>query len=124
MYNVDVPPAQTFMYENDLFPLGKYKIDKKWISQSDITETDYSLPKFTKINLQVNADSNKKISTFTDKIKSIQINNTVLESDSEEQVILDCVDMIKNIDPDFIITKNGDSWDFPFLAFLDIMQNW
>jgi len=117
LYNVDVPPAQTFLYENDLFPLGKYKIGKKWISQSDITETDYSLPKFTKINLQVNADSNKKIPKFTDKIKSIQINNTVLESDSEEQLILDCVDMIKNIDPDFIITKNGDSWDFPFLAF-------
>ena len=23
LYNVDVPPAQTFMYENELFPLGK-----------------------------------------------------------------------------------------------------
>ena len=117
LYNVDVPPAQTFLYENDLFPLGKYRIDKKWVSQSDIAETDYLLPKFTKINLQVNADSNKKIPKFTDKIKSIQINDIILESNSEVQIILDCVDMIKNIDPDFIITKNGDSWDFPFLAF-------
>ena len=117
LYNVDVPAAQTFLYEHDLFPLGKYKINKKWIPQSDIVETDYTLPLFTKIHLQVNAKSTTKIPKFTDKIKSIQINDIILESDSEEQIILDCVRMIKNIDPDFIITKNGDSWDFPFLAF-------
>ncbi|MFZ8908072.1 MAG: DNA polymerase domain-containing protein [Nitrosopumilaceae archaeon] len=117
LYNVDIPPAQTFMYENDLFPLGKYEINKKWIPQSDIAETNYSLPTFTKINLQVNAETTGKIPKFTDKIKSIQINDVVLESDSEEQMILDCVQMIKDIDPDFIITKKGDSWDFPFLAF-------
>jgi DNA polymerase elongation subunit (family B) len=40
-----------------------------------------------------------------------------LESDSEEQIILDCIQMVKDIDPDFIITTNGDSWDFPYLAF-------
>lgn len=117
LYNVDVPPAQTFMYENDLFPLGKYDLDKKWIPQSDIAETNYKLPSFTKINLQVNAEPTGKIPKFTDSIKSIQINDVVLESDSEEQMILDCVRMIKDIDPDFIITKKGDSWDFPFLAF-------
>ena len=60
LYNVDVPPAQTFMYENDLFPLGKYDLDKKWIPQSDIAETNYKLPSFTKINLQVNAEPTGK----------------------------------------------------------------
>ena len=116
LYNVDVPPAQTFMYENDLFPLGKYKIQKQWVSQSEIEETNYNLPVFTKINLQVNAKTKRKIPKFEDKIKSIQINDATLESESEEQVILDCIKMIKDIDPDFIITKNGDSWDFPYLS--------
>ena len=117
LYNVDVPPAQTFMYENELFPLGKYNIQDTWIPQSDIMETDYTLPVFTKINLQVNTKTTQKISKFTDKINSIQINDAILQSDSEEQIILDCVKMIKNIDPDFIFTKKGDSWDFPYLAF-------
>ncbi|MGH9999056.1 MAG: DNA polymerase domain-containing protein, partial [Nitrosopumilaceae archaeon] len=40
-----------------------------------------------------------------------------LQSDSEEKMILDCVDHIKNTDPDYIITEKGDSWDFPFLAY-------
>ena len=117
LYNVDVPPAQSFMYQYDLFPLGKYKIQNTWIPQSDITETDYDLPSFTKINLRVNAKTNKKIPRFTDKIKSIQINNVTLHSDSEEQTMLDCVAMIKDIDPDFIITQKGDTWDFPYLAY-------
>jgi DNA polymerase I len=117
LYNVDVPPAQSFMYQYDLFPLGKYNIGKTWIPQSEILETDYSLPEFTKINLQVDAATNKKIQQFTDKIKSIQINDVTIQSDSEVQIILDCVQMIKDIDPDFIITKKGDSWDFPYLAY-------
>jgi len=53
---------------------------------------------------------------ITDKIESIQINDVTLQSDSEEKIILDCVEMIKDIDPDYIITEKGDSWDFPFLA--------
>ena len=116
LYNVDVPPAQTFMYEHDLFPLGKYNIDDKWIPQSSIEETDYTLPTFTTINFQVNPKSTK-IPKFSDEIKSIQINDTSIQSDTEEKMILDCVAMIKNIDPDFIITQKGDAWDFPYLAY-------
>ena len=117
LYNVDIPPAQSFMYEHDLFPLGKYKIQDKWIPQSSIEETDYKLPVFTTINLKVNAKTTRKIPNFSDKIQSIQINDVTIQSESEVQMILDCVTMIKDIDPDFIITKRGDSWDFPYLAF-------
>lgn len=117
LYNVDVPPAQSFMYENNLFPLGKYNIQDTWMPQSDITETNYTLPVFTKINLQVNVKPTRKILKFSDKIQSIQINDVTIQSESEMQMILDCVTMIKDIDPDFILTQKGDSWDFPYLAY-------
>ncbi|MCZ6582754.1 MAG: hypothetical protein O6761_06260 [Thaumarchaeota archaeon] len=117
LYNVDVPPAQSFMYENNLFPLGKYNIQDTWMPQSDITETNYTLPVFTKINLQVNVKPTRKIPKFSDKIQSIQINDVTIQSESEMQMILDCVTMIKDIDPDFILTQKGDSWDFPYLAY-------
>ena len=69
-----------------------------------------------KIRLSVDAKS-KGIPKFSDKIKKIQIDDLTLESDSEERMMLDCIKTVKRIDPDFIITANGDTWDFPFLAF-------
>jgi len=116
LYNVDIPPEQTYLYEHDMYPLGKYEIQDTWKELSDIEETDYKLPLFTKIKFKVNARNTQMIPTFSDKIKSIQINDTTLQSDSEEKMILDCVDLIKEIDPDYIITQKGDSWDFPYLA--------
>src|SRR5207302_3087815 len=64
-----------------------------------------------------------KLPAFTDKIKSIQIDDDILESDSEEKMILDCVKIIQNMDPDYIITEKGDSWDFPFLAQRAVQNN-
>ena len=117
LYNVDIPPEQTYLYEQNLYPLGKYKIQNTWKSLSKIEETDYKLPAFTKTTLQVSAKNKQKLASFTDKIESIQIDDVKLQSDSEEKMIADCVQMITDADPDYIITEKGDSWDFPFLAY-------
>ena len=53
---------------------------------------------------------------MSDRIESIQINDVTLQSESEENMIRDCVEIVKDIDPDFIITKKGDVWDFPYLV--------
>ena len=116
LYNVDVPSEQTFFYENQIFPLGEYRIeDKKWIALSDISETDYKLPNFTKLNLKIIADNQQKIPRFCDKIKEIRIDDEIIQSNSEEQMILDCVKLVQQKNPDFIFTKKGDTWDFPYL---------
>jgi len=118
LYNVDVPPEQTYLYENNLYPLGKYQIKTNtWKELSNIDETDYKLPRFTKIKLKVHAKIKQNISKFTDAIDKIQVNDITIKSDSEQQMILDCVGIVQNLDPDFIITDNGDSWDFPYLVF-------
>ena len=118
LYNVDIPPEQIYLYENNLYPLGKYQINSDaWKELSGIEETDYPLPIFTKIKLTVYANTKQHIPKFTDTIDKIQINDITIKSDSEEQMILDCVRMIQRIDPDFIITDNGDTWDFPYLVY-------
>ena len=118
LYNVDIPPEQMYLYENSLYPLGRYTIkDNTWKELSNINETDYLLPAFRRIKLRVYAKTKQKIPQFTDAIDKIQIDDDILiQSSSEKQMILDCVSMIQKIDPDFIITDNGDTWDFPFLA--------
>ncbi len=118
LYNVDIPPEQMYLYENKLYPLGRYKIENNvWSELSNINETNYSLPEFTKIKLTVYAKTKQNIPKFSDGIDKIQINNITIKSDSEKQIIHDCVGMIQKIDPDFIITENGDTWDFPYLVY-------
>lgn len=117
LYNVDISSEQIYFYENDLFPLGKYALkDNQWVGIYNALETDYNLPTFTKVHLKVNPKKNQALPTFSDQIESIQIDETTIQSDSEEQTIIDLVAMIKEIDPDFIITEKGDTWDFPYLA--------
>lgn len=117
LYNVDVPPEQMYLYENNLYPLGRYQItNDEWNELSDINETDYKLSDFKKTKLKVYAKTKQSIPKFTDEIKKIQIDDITIQSDSESQMILDCVKMIQKIDPDFIITDNGDTWDFPYLV--------
>ena len=119
LYNVDIPPEQVYLYENCLYPLGKYQIkdNDTWNELSAIEETDYPLPSFTKIRLKVYAKTNQPIPKLTDVIDRIQVDDNTIKSDSEKQMILDCVRMIQKLDPDFIITDNGDTWDFPYLAY-------
>jgi len=117
LYNVDIPVEQLYLYENNLYPLGKYQINNDvWNELSDIDETDYDLPELKKIKLKIHAKTSQNIPKFTDTIDKIQINDITIKSDSESQMILDCVRMIQKIDPDFIITDNGDTWDFPYLV--------
>ncbi|NND86140.1 MAG: hypothetical protein HKM23_02180, partial [Nitrosopumilus sp.] len=120
LYNVDVPAEQIYLYENKLYPLGQYQIKDggdTWSELSDITETDYDLPPFTKIKLKTIAKSEQAIPKFTDVIDKIQVNDTTINSSSEKEMILECVRLIKDVDPDFIITDGGDTWDFPYLAY-------
>jgi len=117
LYNVDVPPEQLYLYENNLYPLGKYQINNDiWDDLSSINEADYDLPEFKKVKLKIHAKTKQNIPKFADTIDKIKINEITIKSDSESQMILDCVKMIKSIDPDFIITDNGDTWDFPYLV--------
>jgi len=118
LYNVDIPPEQTYLYENNLYPLGKYQIQNNvWHELSNIDDTDYELPVFKKIKFKVYAKTKQHIPKFTDVIDRIQIDDITINSGSEEQMILDCIKMVKRLDPDFIITDNGDAWDFPYLVY-------
>ena len=117
LYNVDVPSEQLYLYENNLYPLGKYQISNEtWNELSDIHEASYDLPEFRKVKLKIYAKTKQNIPKFTDAIEKIQINDITIQSDSESQMILDCIRIIQKIDPDFIITDNGDTWEFPYLV--------
>lgn len=116
LYNIDIPFEQSYLYENDLFPLGKYNVDANWTAMSEMMDTDYELPHFTKTYIEVIAKKTASSQKFSDPIHSVLINGDVISGNSEEKIISDFIQQINLSDPDFIITKNGDAWDLPYLA--------
>ncbi|HKR57986.1 MAG TPA: hypothetical protein VJR67_03870, partial [Candidatus Nitrosopolaris sp.] len=77
LYNVDLPPAQYYFYERDIFPLAYCKVEAavtdgsslRWVVKDNVWSTDYRTPNFKSIHLKVNIKKEeRKIPKFTDKI--------------------------------------------------------
>ncbi len=132
LYNVDVLPVQAYFYEHDLFPLAKCKVDVrkngklKWLlNDDDVRFTNYRLPEFKVVSLDVTTKQEcSRLPAFDDKIDTITIkseneNNeeTIeIEEESEEDALHELMRETSSIDPDFIFTRDGDEWVFPYLA--------
>jgi DNA polymerase, archaea type len=65
LYNVDLPPAQAYLYEHNLFPLAlcdvyydKNNTLKKLINKDNIWSTDYIVPQFRTVLIRVSTGNN------------------------------------------------------------------
>lgn len=129
LYNIDILPAQTYFYEHDLFPLAKCKVDVckdgklEWVLDDNVRFTNYRLPEFKVVNIDVTTKQKGRLPSFTDKIDRIVIksengdNETIeIREESEEDALYELMRVTATLDPDFIFTQNGDEWMFPYLA--------
>jgi len=128
LYNVDLLPAQSYFYKHDIFPLAYCKVvsngsSLRWYINDSVLSTEYNVPRFKTIHLKINLKKEGKgsIPKYTDKISSIEItipsdDSTIeIQSKSEVDMIADLTKEVRKVDPDFIFTDNGDSFDFPYL---------
>lgn len=115
LYNVDVPPAQSYFYEHGIFPFGKFSKNDSWVSHDDIESTDYEVPDFKMVHVSIIPQKQNKLAKFSDKIDSIVVDDITISSDNEVDTILEFVKTVQDQDPDFIITEDGDTFDFPYL---------
>ena len=130
LYNVDILPAQEYFYEHDLFPLAKCKVDVRkdckleWILDDNVSFTNYHIPEFKVINIDVTSKQEGRLPSFTDKIDTIAIKlendddeETIeIQEQSEEDALYELMRETANIDPDFIFTQDGDESIFPYLT--------
>jgi len=124
LYNADVPPNQSYLYERDLFPLAFCEVEQngdrlRWRLNDDVWAYDYALPNLRKVKLEVDVAKQGRLPRFTDRIEGIS-----LESDSgkieigghsEADKLLGLVEAVREADPDFILTNDGDTFLFPYL---------
>src|SRR5919197_686170 len=78
IYNVDLLPAQSYLYEHDIFPLAFCEVHNDcskltWHNKDSVWSPDYKIPDFKTIHLTVNLKKEGKIPRYTDRIDSISI---------------------------------------------------
>jgi DNA polymerase-2 len=76
LYNVDVPPAQSYLYEHDLFPLAYCDVVQvgetlEWELLDDAWKCEYELPSFRRVKLDVSVARKEKLARLTDEIRWI-----------------------------------------------------
>jgi DNA polymerase elongation subunit (family B) len=92
-------------------------------NEDNVWSTDYELPLFNNVNLKVFPKVTEgKIPRFTDSIASVTVQNcdtkdTIHIQGSEIDILYQLVKEIKTINPDFILTEDGDSFTFPYLKY-------
>jgi DNA polymerase I len=124
LYNADVPPAQSYLYEQDIFPLAYCEVEQRgdrldWELKDDVWAYDYDIPNLTKVELDVEVAKKGKLARFTDRIESITLksdNGAIkIGGHNEADKLLGLVQAIREADPDFILTNDGDTFLFPYL---------
>jgi DNA polymerase elongation subunit (family B) len=125
MYNVDVPLTQMYLYEKDLFPLAYVEADNtkdiiRWNVKDSREAVDYEFPPLRKVRLQVETAKSGRIRKIDDGLHSITIfhdeEKTVIDFGDESYKLLKLVDVFQRLDPDIVVTEDGDSFIFPYLA--------
>ena len=139
LYNVDISPEQSFLYEKDLYPLGLYNIEEIRSTESvqtniyqvvndkndDIDSFEYIVPNFKFLSFELISERKSIRNDLEDRILKIKIisfekDNVIKEDfsiseENELETILEFAYEINRIDPDIIITKGGDQFLFPHL---------
>jgi DNA polymerase elongation subunit (family B) len=124
LYNVDVPPGQSYLYEHDLFPLAYCEATEargrlEWDLYDDVWKYDYTLPNIRSVKLDVSVDKEGRLPRPTDRIREIVLgsdNGEIrIDQGTEADKIIELVRFVTKSDPDFVITNDGDTFLFPYL---------
>ncbi len=139
LYNIDISPEQSFLYEKGLYPLGLYNIEEIRSTElartniyqivndknDDIDSFDYIIPNFKFLSFELISERKSIGNDFEDRILKIKIisfekDNMIkgefsISEENELETILEFAYEINRIDPDIILTKGGDQFLFPHL---------
>ncbi len=126
LYNVDVPPEQMYLYENDLFPLAYCEVSEtrdglSWDLQDDVWSCRYVVPSLRSVEIDVVVKRSGKMARVSDPIESISLKGgdgsaSLIEGGSEEEKLLGLVEEVGRLDPDLVFTSDGDSFVLPYLV--------
>jgi DNA polymerase elongation subunit (family B) len=123
--NCDLKGDRAYFFSHDIFPLAfiEVKVEKTGLQYNlldSVASTDYAIPPFRVMKLNVEVAKTNKIAEFNDPIGTILVNQDqkeiLIESGDETEKLQQLVKVVKELDPDFLVTSGGDSHLFPYLT--------
>ena len=125
LHNVDVPEAQTYLYDRNIFPLAFVGVAVQgnrlayWLLDS-VESVNCKIPPLRLMRMRVEIVTERRVPSFSDSIGSIILEcdgeSVVIEEGDESEKLLKMVEAVREKDPDVIFTRGGDSFLFPYLA--------
>jgi len=126
LHNVDVPDAQMYLYERDIFPLAYVGVAFQgkrlayWLMDS-VESFDYKLPPLRLLKLEVQIAKKGHVPSFKDAVQDITLESDgkeiVIDEGDEKQKLLSMVEAVWKENPDVVLTDGGDSFLLPYLAY-------
>jgi DNA polymerase elongation subunit (family B) len=125
IYNADVPPNQAYLYEHDLFPLAYCDVEQaggrlEWELKDDVMAYDYHVPNLRSVKVDASIEKKGRLPTYGDRLKEIRLDNGAesftIDGRDEAETILEAVKAVRDADPDFVLTTDGDTFLMPYLV--------
>ncbi len=125
LYNADVPPNQSYLYEHDIFPLAYCEVTQsgsglEWDLKDDVWAYEYAIPNLRKVGIDAKIAKKGKLPRPSDRLDAVVLETesgeVVIEGQSEGDTILEMVRQVRELDPDFITTRDGDTFLLPYLV--------
>ena len=132
LWNVDIPPSQTYLYDRDLFPLAYVEATVAsegvcWKLMDQAESVEYQVPPLKIATLKVEIDKEGVLPSFDDPLSKVLLRlddeTVVIDASDEAEKILRLVETIRDEDPDVIVTDGGDSFLFTYLARRALQNN-
>ncbi len=125
LHNCDLQADQAYLFEHNVFPLAKVEIESddsglKYDLLDSVESVDYEVPPLRVMRVQVDVAKKGKIANLNDPIEKIVLrqgdSQAVIDSGDERDKLLKFVRTVKDFDPDFVLTRGGDQYLFPYLV--------
>jgi DNA polymerase elongation subunit (family B) len=132
IHNCDLHGDRQYLFSHDLFPLAKVEVETagqhlNYALKDSVEHVHYSVPPLRVSKLDVKVAKEGKLTSFQDPIQELIVTQAgrkiVLSSGTEKQKLLQLVNVVKDLDPDIILTSGGDSYLFPYLLHRATLNN-
>ncbi|MFQ6106945.1 MAG: DNA polymerase domain-containing protein [Thermoplasmata archaeon] len=115
LYNVDVRLSQRYTLEKGIFPMAFLEVVRDFILLDEQWAIHYDVPRLSQVEIGVKVHSHSRIKRYSDSIHSIKVGKSVIKGCDEREMLLELARRIGVVDPDVVLTRNGDSFFFPYL---------